>query len=40
MALNVLQEKGTPLAQQHFTWKKLVQWPFSNEMMMPSHGSA
>jgi hypothetical protein len=29
MALNVLQEKGTPLAQQRFTWKDLVQPPYS-----------
>jgi hypothetical protein len=29
MALNLLQEKGVPLAQQRFTWKELVQRPFS-----------
>src|ERR671928_778006 len=29
MALNFLQDKGVPLAQQRFTWKDLVQRPFS-----------
>src|ERR671928_2146043 len=29
MALNFLQDKGVPLAQQRFTWKELVQRPFS-----------
>ncbi len=29
MALNLLQDKGTPITQQHFTWKDLVQKPIS-----------
>src|SRR5437763_6588224 len=29
MALNLLQDKGVPLAKQRFTWKELVQRPFS-----------
>lgn len=29
MALNLLEEKGTPLDQQRFTWRELVQIPFS-----------
>ena len=29
MALNLLEEKGTPLEQQRFTWRELVQIPFS-----------
>ena len=29
MALNLLQDKGTPLAKQRFTWKELVQPPYS-----------
>lgn len=29
MALDVLKEKGVPLEQQHFTWKELVQLPYS-----------
>jgi rubrerythrin len=29
MALNLLQEKGTPLARQTFDWKELVQPPYS-----------
>jgi hypothetical protein len=29
MALNLLQTKGVPLAQQRFTWKELVQPPYS-----------
>jgi len=29
MALNLLQDKGTPLDKQHFTWKELVQPPYS-----------
>ena len=29
MALNFLQDKGVPLAKQRFTWKELVQRPFS-----------
>jgi len=29
MALNLLQDKGTPLAKQCFTWKELVQPPYS-----------
>src|SRR4029450_13628743 len=29
MALNFLQDKGVPLAQQRFTWKELVQRPYS-----------
>lgn len=29
MALNLLQDKGVPLAKQHFTWKELVQRPYS-----------
>jgi rubrerythrin len=29
MALNLLRDKGVPLAQQRFTWKDLVQRPYS-----------
>jgi hypothetical protein len=29
MALNFLQDKGVPLAKQRFTWKELVQRPYS-----------
>ena len=29
MTLNLLQDKGTPIAKQHFTWKELVQKPYS-----------
>jgi hypothetical protein len=29
MTLNLLQDKGTPLAKQRFTWKELVQQPYS-----------
>src|SRR4029453_9386836 len=29
MALNLLQDKGVPLTRQRFTWKDLVQRPFS-----------
>lgn len=29
MAINLFDAKGTPLAQQHFTWKDLVQQPVS-----------
>src|SRR5215213_6357491 len=29
MALNLLKDKGTPLEQQRFTWKELVQPPYS-----------
>lgn len=29
MALNLLKDKGVPLARQRFTWKDLVQRPFS-----------
>src|SRR5215218_5102998 len=29
MALNLLQDKGVPLAKQRFTWKELVQRPYS-----------
>jgi hypothetical protein len=29
MALNLLKDKGVPLAKQHFTWKELVQPSFS-----------
>jgi hypothetical protein len=29
MAVNLLQDKGTPIDQQHFTWKDLVQKPIS-----------
>ena len=29
MALNLLQDKGVPLAKQRFTWKELVQPPYS-----------
>jgi hypothetical protein len=29
MALNLLKDKGVPLARQRFTWKELVQRPFS-----------
>lgn len=29
MALNLLQDKGVPLARQRFTWKDLVQRPLS-----------
>jgi hypothetical protein len=29
MALNLLKDQGVPLAKQHFTWKELVQPPFS-----------
>jgi hypothetical protein len=29
VALNLLQDKGVPLARQRFTWKELVQAPFS-----------
>jgi hypothetical protein len=29
MALNLLQDKGVPLAKQHFTWQELVQPPYS-----------
>ena len=29
MALDLLKDKGVPLARQRFTWKDLVQRPFS-----------
>jgi hypothetical protein len=29
MALQLLKDKGTPLAQQRFTWNDLVQRPYS-----------
>ena len=29
MALNLLKDKGVPLANQRFTWKELVQPPYS-----------
>ena len=29
MAINLLQDKGTPLHRQDFTWKDLVQKPIS-----------
>jgi hypothetical protein len=29
MVLNLLQDEGVPLAKQRFTWKELVQWPYS-----------
>jgi len=29
MALDLLKDKGTPLEQQRFTWKELVQPPYS-----------
>jgi hypothetical protein len=29
MALDLLKDKGVPLEQQRFTWKELVQPPYS-----------
>ena len=40
MAINLLRDRGVPLEQQRFTWRELVQAPYSKLTTTPSRGCA